>query len=454
MKLGSGPLSSNPAHETAAASLVLETRERHASAPRRYALIPRATATIATSSETRAQRSLAWQAAARFLDLAKAAPALCALWLLSMAPAAGQPAPPKQLLSEQAFKNVTVLKGIPVDEFMNTMGFISAATNYNCIDCHVEAKVEGDWSTYAEETPRKATARRMILMVQTINTANFRGARVVTCYTCHRGLQGAPKITPSLAEQYGEPPTPDPNEVEIRRQGPDAPSADQIFDKYLQAVGGAQKAAAISSIVFKGTYEGYAEPKAPVDIYVKAPNKRTMIVHTDAGDRTTTFDGSNGPGGAGWMAAPAADKPFPVISYTGGDLDALRLDAVLSFPAGIKQAVTRPVVGMTSIDDKDVDVVQGTANGGRSSVKLYFDKQSGFLVRQVRYADTIIGRVPVQVDYSDYRDVAPAGVKLPFHVITTWTDGRSDVLLTSAETNVAIDAAKFNQPPPSAQPKQ
>ena len=362
-------------------------------------------------------------------------------------------------MSEQAFKNVTVLKGIPVDEFMDTMGFISAATNYNCIDCHVEPKVEGDWSAYAQDTPRKATARKMILMVQDINKNNFGGARVVTCYTCHRNIQGAPKITPSLAEQYGEPPPLDPNEVEIRRQSPDAPSADQIFDKYLQAVGGAQKAAAITSIVFKGEYQGYAEPKAPVDIYVKAPsqrapNQRTMIVHTDLGDRTTTFDGSNGPGGSGWMAAPAADKPFPVIRYTGGDLDALRLDAVLSFPVGIRQAVTKPVVGMSSIDDKDVVVVQGTASGGRSSVKLYFDKQSGLLVRQVRYADTVIGRVPTQVDYSDYRDADGAGVKLPFHVITTWTNGRSDVLLTSAETNVAIDAAKFHQPPPSVPPKQ
>ncbi len=352
-------------------------------------------------------------------------------------------------MSEQAFKNVTVLKGIPVDEFMNTMGFIAAATNYNCIDCHVEPKVEGDWSVYAQETPRKATARRMILMVQDINRTNFGGARVVTCYTCHRNLQGAPKITPRLADQYGEPPTLDPNEVEITRQATGAPSADQVFDKYLQAVGGAQKAAAVTSIVFKGTYEGYAEPKAPVDIYVKAPNQRTMIVHTDLGDRTTTCDGNNG-----WMAAPAADKPFPVISYTGGDLDGVRLDAVLSLPAGIRQAITKPAVGSTSIDDKDVMVVQGTANGGRSSIKLYFDKQSGLLVRQVRFADTIIGRVPIQVDYSDYRDVAGAGVKLPFHVITTWTDGRSDVLLTSAETNVPIDASKFNQPTPSAPRKQ
>ena len=378
--------------------------------------------------------------------------AAIALWLLTSASAVGQPAPAKQLMSEQAFKNVTVLKGIPVDEFMATMGFISAATNYNCIDCHVESRVEGDWSAYAQETPRKETARRMILMVQTINSANFRGARVVTCYTCHRGLQGAPKITPSLAEQYGEPPPADPNEVEIRRQAPDSPSADQIFDKYLQAVGGAQKAAAITSMVFKGSYQGYAEPKASVDIHLKAPNQRTMIVHTDLGDRTTTFDGGNGPGGTGWMAAPAMDKPFPVIAYTGGDLDGLRLDAVLSFPALIRQATTRPLVGSSSIDDKDVVVVQGTVNSGRSPIKLYFDKQSGFLVRQVRYADTVIGRVPTQVDYSDYRDVAGVGVKLPFHVITTWTNGRSDVQLTSAQTNVPIDAAKFNQPPPP--PKQ
>src|SRR5262250_1218213 len=375
--------------------------------------------------------------------------ATIALWLLSSGPAAGQAAPARQLMSEQAFKNVTVLKGIPVDEFMNTMGFISAATNYNCIDCHVEPKAEGDWSTYAQETPRKETARRMILMVQEINRTNFRGVRVVTCYTCHHNLQGAPKITPRLAEQYGEPPELDPNEVEITRQTPGAPSADQIFDKYLQAVGGAQKAAAVTSIVFKGTYEGYAEPKAPVDIYVKARNQRTMIVHTDGGDRTTTCDGTNG-----WMAAPSADKPFPLIAFTGGDLDGARLDAVISLPGGIKQAITKPAVGSTSSDEKDVIVVQGTANGGRSSIKLYFDNQSGLLVRQVRFADTILGRVPIQVDYSDYRDVAGAGVKLPFHVITTWTDGRSDVLLTSAETNVLIAASKFNQPAPSAPRKQ
>ena len=123
--------------------------------------------------------------------------ATIALWLLNTASAPGQTAPAKQLMSEQAFKNVTVLKGIPVDEFMDTMGFISASTNYNCTDCHVEPKVEGDWSAYAEETPRKATARQMILMVQAINKTNFAGARV-------RDLLHLPSQYPRCPQDHAE----------------------------------------------------------------------------------------------------------------------------------------------------------------------------------------------------------------------------------------------------------
>jgi hypothetical protein len=88
-------------------------------------------------------------------SLALGAMATIALGLLNIGPADGQAAPAKQLMSEQAFKNVTVLKGIPVDEFMDTMGFISASTNYNCIDCHAEPRVEGVWSVFAEETPAR-----------------------------------------------------------------------------------------------------------------------------------------------------------------------------------------------------------------------------------------------------------------------------------------------------------
>jgi hypothetical protein len=168
-----------------------------------------------------------------------------------------------------------------------------------------------------------------------------------------------------------------------------------------------------------------------------------MISHTQNGDATTVFDGR-----AGWIAAP--DRPLPLLpQLPGAELDAAKLDADLSFPGGIKQALKQWKVGFpqTSIEDKTVNIIQGTGDGG-SRFKLYFDEKTGLLTRQVRYADTPIGIVPTQVDYSDYRDVA--GVKLPFHTVITWTDGQSDIQLTDVQANVAIDAAKLAKPAPAA----
>jgi hypothetical protein len=75
---------------------------------------------------------------------------------------------------------------------------------------------------------------------------------------------------------------------------------------------------------------------------------------------------------------------------------------------------------------------------------LYFDKKSSLLLRQVRYTDTALGLNPTQIDYSDYRDVS--GVKMPFTLVTTWTDGRSTITFSELRANVAIDAAKFAKP--------
>ena len=77
---------------------------------------------------------------------------------------------------------------------------------------------------------------------------------------------------------------------------------------------------------------------------------------------------------------------------------------------------------------------------------MYFD-DTGLLVRMVRIVDTPIGRVPTQIDYSDYRDVA--GVKIPFRLISTWTDGRVTIELTNVQPNVAIDASRFDRPAPA-----
>src|SRR5215470_10530756 len=137
-------------------------------------------------------------------------PALALTCLLAATSAYGQQKP---LLAEDVFKNVQLLKGIPVKEFMNTMGFFSAATNLNCIDCHSAQSESLDG--YAIDTPLKQTTRKMILMVNALNKANFAGERKVTCYTCHRATD-RPEAVPSLLDQYSVP-TDDPDRVEVVR---------------------------------------------------------------------------------------------------------------------------------------------------------------------------------------------------------------------------------------------
>jgi hypothetical protein len=351
----------------------------------------------------------------------------------------------KPPMSQDVFKNVQVLKGIPVDEFMGTMGFFAASLSLNCTDCHVKA-ADGDWARYADDTPLKQTARKMVLMVRALNQSSFGGTQTVTCYTCHRS-SNRPKFIPSLTEQYGTPPE-DPNDVESHGQAltRNALSADQILDRYIQAVGGAQQLANLTSFVAKGTYSGFdtSDDKVPAEVYAKAPDQRSTVFHAPVGggvtkDATTTYDGHSG-----WINA--ANTLVPMFTLTGGNLEGAKVDAALSFPGEIKQALTNWHAGFpeTSIDGRDVQVIEGSA--GKSVVKLYFDKQSGLLVRQLRYARTTVGLNPTQVDYSDYREVA--GVKLPFRWVVTWTDGQSTFEMNSVQPNVPIDQAKFAAPVP------
>jgi len=226
--------------------------------------------------------------------------------------------------------------------------------------------------------------------------------------------------------------------MEVTRQAAGAPSADEIFAKFIQALGGAQRLAGVTSFVAKGTYNGYDTEfeDVPIEIYAKAPGLRSTVIHLRSGDSITSFDGRNG-----WI--DEADKPVPLIQLTGGELDGARVDASIAFPATLAQVRATWRVGNTGIDDRRVFIVEGTG-GYPQPVKLYFDRDSGLLVRQVRYVQLRIGRVPAQFDYDDYREVA--GVKIPFKVVATWVDGRSTTKLMEVQANVPIDGSRFARP--------
>ncbi|HEY1242304.1 MAG TPA: photosynthetic reaction center cytochrome c subunit family protein [Bryobacteraceae bacterium] len=362
---------------------------------------------------------------------------------------------PAQKTSDKVFKNIQVMKGVPVDDFMGSMGIMCAALGFDCSDCHTNAGTEKvDW---AADTPKKVMARFMVQMMTKINRDNFAGRQVVTCWTCHHG-RDHPATTPTLEHMYG----PATQEMDdILTQMPGQPAATQIIDKYLEAIGGAERLASLKSYEAKGISVGFGGfgGGGQVQIYAKFPDQRaTLITFPKNPDRRTTRTYN---GREGWLETPLT--VLGQYELTGGELDGARLDAQLAFPAQIKQALTDLRVSLpTSISDlpapesqassqisavtigqdRLVNVVQGTGPRGIPAT-LYFDQGTGLLVRMVRYGKSPIGRIPTQVDYGDYRDVG--GIKMPFRMTFAWMDGRDAIQLSEIQTNVAIEASVFDR---------
>jgi hypothetical protein len=297
-------------------------------------------------------------------------------------------------------------------------------------------------------------------MVQAINRDNFSGRQAVTCWTCHR-LRLTPLETPRLDQFYGEAIT-ELDDVISKAEG--VPTAAQLLDKYLVAIGGADKAAGITSIAATGKVVAFGSfgGGGNFEYFAQAPDKRAMLItFPDVPDRDPAARTYNGH--EGWLRTPLT--VLGEYQLNGSELDGARLDALFSFPQQIKTSLgnlkvsipttIRDLPGPSSqtsreagAKDKDaeehlVNVIQGTGPRGLL-VTMYFDQKTGLLLRLLRYGATPIGRVPTQVDYADYRDVD--GVKMPFRVMYAWLDGRDAIQISQIQTNVPIDAAKFGRP--------
>src|SRR5204863_7986025 len=174
--------------------------------------------------------------------------------------------------------------------------------------------------------------------------------------TCHRN-RDRPVTTPTFDIVYGEPRLE--NDDLTLASVPGLPRPDAIIDKYLQALGGAQRLSTLTSYAAKGSSVGFGGfgGGGRVEIYGKAPDQRSVfIAFPDAPGRDASvrsFDGK-----IGWIKTPLS--VLGEYQLSGSELDGARLDAQLSFPGQIKQVVTNMrTLDPVTIDDKDCDVVQG-----------------------------------------------------------------------------------------------
>lgn len=326
--------------------------------------------------------------------------------------------------AEQQFKNIQVLKSIPAGQLIPSMQFITASLGVECDFCHVEHAMDKD------DKKTKLAARKMITMVLALNQAHFSGELEVTCYTCHRGSPH-PVGTPILSAE----PAAKPQQVheEEGEAHPGLPTADQVLDKYLSAVGGADAVNKIKTRVQKGKLDAFGT-QYPVEVYSEAPDKRVSIAHPPRGESVTAFNGE-----AGWLAMPNA-----VHRMTPAEAEAARIDAQLHFPVQLRELYKDFQVRPSEEIAGRPTVLVSAKSPGKPGLRLYFDQENGLLLRLIRYAETPLGRNPTQVDYADYR--VADGVKIPCKWTLTRPNGSFTIQIDEVQQNVPVDEKLFVMP--------
>jgi tetratricopeptide (TPR) repeat protein len=330
-----------------------------------------------------------------------------------------------QKRSEEVYKNIRVLKGIPFGQLIPAMQFISSSLGVGCSFCHVEGHFEKD-----DKKP-KQTAREMMQMMFALNQRNFAGQREVTCYSCHRGAVN-PVATPVVGIQV----QPDSAAAESAKQKLPAnlPTARQLIDNYIQALGGGVAIEKISSRVETAATDLRGQSIA-VEVFTQSPEKQAVVRHLPEGESVAIFDGH-----AGWVTIPG----HPTREIHDADLAAAQMDADLHFALHIRQMFPDLRVEYPEqIEGREADVLLAKRQG-HPPVKFYFDRQSSLLVRLVRYAESPLGLDPSRIDYADYRDVD--GVQVPFRVKISQPGGSSTIQVKQVLQNVLIDEARFAKP--------
>lgn len=329
--------------------------------------------------------------------------------------------PAKPKTAAEQFKNIQILKDIPADQLLPTMQFISSSLGVQCGFCHVEDKSKDDKKA-------KQTARQMMTMMFSINKNNFKGERAVTCNTCHNGA-AKPMGIPAILESGAAP------AAESTAAAPTL-TADEIFAKYMQALGGIDALKKVSTRVEKGNID-FNGKKLPIEIYQQAPDKRVSVTQMPNGESVTAYNGSQG-----WLASPNGVREMSAADLMGAKLDAEAL-MPLELKASFTQLRVRPA---DKIAGHAVNLVVGS-NPEQPPVRLYFDQQTGLLLRMTRYTDTALGLNPTEVDFDDYRE--SGGVKTAYRWSIARPQGRFAIQIDSAQANAPIDEKRFIKPEPT-----
>lgn len=327
-----------------------------------------------------------------------------------------QPATGEKTAAQQ-FKNIQVLKDVPASQLIPGMRYITTALGVQCSFCHVEGNFAAD------DKQEKQTARKMMTMLFAINNNDFGGRPEVSCYTCHQGHH-EPIGVPALPAEAVEP--------QFSQLAAGAPNVDAILAKFAQAKGGEDALSKINTRVIQldETRNGQT---SSITAYQKAPGEMYSTLTTPEGNASAFSDGTHA-----WITTDRGS-----FEATGFEAIVLTREAQMNPIAALQSYKSKRLRGQAKIGDAMTYIVQATAPDGVIEF-LFFDQQSGLLIRRLIRDRTIFGALQIEADYSDFRPTD--GVNIPYK-ITWYATGQTETYaVKDVKDNAPVDDSKFAPP--------
>jgi len=344
---------------------------------------------------------------------------------------------------EQVQKNIQALKGMPAAQLLPVMHQMRAALGVRCDYCHIAE----NGKYWMDDKPAKQIARQHLLMTFELNKARFGGQPIITCNTCHQGQVKPISVPPIGQGAFANTTRAEPDE---QRPAP-LPSAEQIFDHYVRALGGQAAVEKITTRVTKATLlrsqlVNSGTPRAAVinrgetwtiETFQKTPGQYLAVITTPDG---VIYQGFNGV--TGWTKTPDGQRELSTVEIA-------RIKRQADFFKDLKlrdQYAQVSVSGTERIGNREAYVIEAQSLDNKAE-KLFFDAQSGLLLRRIVFTNTVLGKNPEQTDFEDYREVD--GVRLAFTIrVSSLDDNHFGTTRNFIEVkhNVPVADVKFDIP--------
>lgn len=218
---------------------------------------------------------------------------------------------------------------------------------------------------------------------------------------------------------------------------PKLPQASDLVDKYVKAIGGKEAYEKLKTrkdsgtlqmpaMGISGTYE--AMSAAPDKLYLK------MSI-AGFGD---SIEGSDGK--TVWSVNPLTGSRVK----SGDELKQALIANNFYKDVKMKELYSRlETIRKDKVGEADVYVVKASNEGLPDDI-LYFDAETGYLLRTDMTAISPEGKQAVSTYYSDVREVS--GIKLPFRYRMVMPQFEIIVSMEKVEFGVEVDEAKFSKP--------